>query len=50
LMFLSVSQRQDTPVCIARKCSRNRCLARWMAWIPSWAAEAEQVERTLRKT
>jgi hypothetical protein len=36
---------------VARECSRNRCLARWTVWIPPIvAAEAEQVERTRRRT
>jgi hypothetical protein len=34
---------------VARQCSGNRCLAPWTAWIPSWAAEAEQVERNSKK-
>jgi hypothetical protein len=35
---------------VAPQCSRNRCLARWTVWIPIVAAEAQQVERTRRKT
>jgi len=35
---------------VARQCSRNRCLARWTVWIPVRTPEAEQVERTRRKT
>ncbi len=34
---------------VAPQCSRNRCLARRTVWIPHVAAEAEQVERTLRR-
>jgi hypothetical protein len=35
---------------VAGQCSGNRCLAWWTVWIPIVAAEAEQVERTRRKT
>ena len=35
---------------VTPQCSRNRCLARWTVWMPIVDAEAEQVERTRRKT
>jgi hypothetical protein len=35
---------------VATQCSRNRCLAQWTVWVPIAAAEAQQVERTRRKT
>jgi hypothetical protein len=35
---------------VAGQCSGNRCLARWTVPIPIVVAEAEQVERTRRKT
>ena len=36
---------------VARQCSRNSCLTGWAIWIPkSWPPEAEQVERTRRRT
>ena len=34
----------------ARQCSRNRCLARWTAWMPDHGRGGEQIERTRRNS